>query len=362
MFPDFPITRREDDGGQQQQPGGGPPYASPHASLGGLPQVVPDVIVCAVFMVMYIAFAITNMTILQINLHRRGHKFLFNGMLFGFSFARTVTLILRIVWATRPHNVRLAIAANIFLNAGILIVYVINLFFAQRILRAHQPPLGWDQRLRVALRVLLVVVACALIMTIVSIVLTSYTKNEYTLQACRDILLATSTYLLVFASLPIPVVLLANFLPPHPEREKFGKGTMRAKTDIVLLSSTLCIVIAGFKAGTNWEPPRDLDDPAWYHGTAAFYIFNFSLEIVVLCLLTFTRIDRRFHIPNGSSKPGDYSGLNTLRSIYVKTMRPPPAGSEGTLSHHAVVAPMREAYHRSSTSTYAFDSRVGLVR
>ena len=94
------------------------PYPPTTASLGGLPTVGVDVPLCAVFLVLYIIGAVSHMTILQVNL-RRGHKFVISGLLFGFCMSRLVTMILRIVWATRPTNLRLGIASNVFVYAGV---------------------------------------------------------------------------------------------------------------------------------------------------------------------------------------------------------------------------------------------------
>ncbi|CAJ2512471.1 Uu.00g054860.m01.CDS01 [Anthostomella pinea] len=296
--------------GQQQQEQAGPPYASRTAGLGGLPSVLPDVPVCAVFMLLYAAFAATNMTILQVNL-RRKHKFLLSGLLFGFCMARITTLAVRIGWATHQHNVRLAIAANIFVNVGILIVYIINLIFAQRMLRAKQPRLGWHPSISIALKVLYGGIAAALVCLITSAILGSYTLDAHTLQQCRDIQLTAITYLLVFTTMPLWLLLLAHvLLPRDADQELFGHGSMRSKLIILVLSSCTSVLIAGFKAGAIWSPPRPATDPAWYHSKAAFYVFNFSLEVLVLGLLTLSRIDKRFHIPNGSKGPGDYSGRN----------------------------------------------------
>ena len=78
---------------------------------------------------------------------------------------------------------------------------------------------------------------------------------------------------------------------------------------IVLVVGCLCVTIAGFKTGSAYMPPRPISNPAWYHSKPAFYIFNFGIEISVLCVLTFTRVDKLFYVPNGSSKPGDYTYL-----------------------------------------------------
>jgi hypothetical protein len=61
-----------------------PPYPPRNWSLGGAPTKSTDIPITAVFLVLYVCLAATHMTILQLNL-RRGHKFLFNGALFGTS-------------------------------------------------------------------------------------------------------------------------------------------------------------------------------------------------------------------------------------------------------------------------------------
>ncbi|KAI1765437.1 hypothetical protein GGR53DRAFT_265879 [Hypoxylon sp. FL1150] len=291
---------------QQQQ--AGPPYAPKTAGVGGLPTIIPDVPISAVFLALYVAFAATNMTIFQAN-NKRGHKFIPSAALFGFCMARITTLVLRIAWATHHTNIRLSIATNVFVNAGILVVYVLNLIFAQRILRAKQPRIGWSTPIRVIYRALYVGVAAALIMVITAVTLSVYTLNTYTLQACRDVQLASSTYLLVFTTLPLFVLAAAYLLPRNSaEEETFGSGSMKSKAMIVLVVSCLCILNSGFRSGTAWMPPRPSNDPAWYHGKAPFYVFNFAVEIIILCILTPLRIDKRFHIPDGSKAPGHYSG------------------------------------------------------
>src|ERR1700685_324481 len=109
----------------------GGPYPSTTAGLGGIPAKATDVPVCAVFILLYLSLAVTNGTIFRANL-RKHHKFILSILLTGFCMARVATLVLRISWANRPHNVRLAIAAQIFVNAGVLIIYIVNLILAQR--------------------------------------------------------------------------------------------------------------------------------------------------------------------------------------------------------------------------------------
>ena len=286
----------------------GGPYPSKTAAIGGLPDTQTDIPTDAVFIVLYVCFAATNMTIFQLN-RRKGHKFVPSAATFGFCMARIVTLSLRIAWARTQHNVRLAIAASILVNAGILVVYVINLILAQRILRATHPQIGWNPILRAFCKILYVGIGVALAMVITSAVLTAYTLNLHTKQVCRDIQLAAITYLLVFTCLPAVHVALAVFLPRAQQAEHFGQGSMKSKVIIITCTGSLCMLIAGFKSGSSWMPLRPVTNPPWYDSKACFYIFNFSLEILLLCILTFSRIDKRFHIPDGSKQAGDYTRL-----------------------------------------------------
>ncbi|KAL5363559.1 hypothetical protein BJX96DRAFT_155918 [Aspergillus floccosus] len=285
-----------------------PPAQSATATVGGVPATIPDIPICAVFLALYAGFAATNMTIFRMNL-RRGHKFILSALLFGFCMARITTLVLRIVWSTIPHNTSLAIAANIFVNAGILLVYIINIILSQRILRAKHPRLGWNPVLRGGYKVLYGLIVGALAMVITSVVISTETKNPHIKLQCRDVQLAAVTYLLVFTCIPLIQLAAAFLLQRSTDEESFGQGSMASKSLIVGLSTCICILIAGFKCGTAWSPPRPAAHAAWFHSKASFYVFNFACEILALSLLTLSRFDRRFHVPNGCKGPGDYTRL-----------------------------------------------------
>lgn len=225
--------------------------------------------------------------------------------------ARVATLVLRIAWSTRQHNVRLAIAANILVNAGILIIYVLNLIFAQRILRAEWPRLGWHPAVKVGLTILYSWIGGVLVMVITATVISVYTLNQSTLRAVRDVQLAAVTFLLVFTTLPLWTLAFAELAPRKDGRETFGQGSMLKKKWVVTAVGCLSVTISGFGTGTAWMPPRPITRPAWYHSKAAFYVFHFTLEILILCILTFSRVDKLFFVPNGSKKPGDYTRLRS---------------------------------------------------
>lgn len=257
------------------------------------------------FIVLYAGAVVANMATFKMNM-KKGHKFFFNILLLQFSMARILTCALRIGSAYHPSNISLSIASNIFVNAGILIVYIINLIFAQRVLRARQPELGWHPLLRLVFKVLYVLIAVALVLLITFIVISFYTLDMELRQTARKVQLAGITYFLIFSALPLLILAVTYVLPVSPRAETFGAGSMTSKALIVAVSASLCTLGAGFKAGANWETPRPTTDPAWYQKKAAFWLFLFAIEVVILYFFLAVRIDQRFWIPNGSGKRNTY--------------------------------------------------------
>ena len=64
------------------------------------------------------------------------------GATFGFCMSRIVTFALRIATEKHPANTSLAIAAGIFISAGVILLYIINMNFAQRVVRGYHPRFG----------------------------------------------------------------------------------------------------------------------------------------------------------------------------------------------------------------------------
>ena len=230
-------------------------------------------------------------------------------MLFGFCMSRLVTMILRIVWATRPTNIRLGIAANVFVYAGVLLLFVVNLIFAQRIVRAWHPNSGWHPLFHHAFTALYVLIVLSLCMLIVAVIQSFYTLNRNTSRIDRAIQLYGQTFFCVVSFLPIPVILIGGLLTPRKTRtEKFGSGRFREKIAILLSSTFLLCLGACFRAGTNYAGgTRPINHPAGYQSKACFWIFNFVVELIVILLYVVVRIDKRFWVPDHSKKAGDYS-------------------------------------------------------
>lgn len=285
----------------------GGPYPPRIASLGGRPTKDLDIPISSVFLLLFLGAGVAHMTLFQRN-RSRGHKFIPSAVTFGFCMSRLVANALRIAWACHPDNVRLAIAAEIFVAAGVLLLFILNLLFAQRMLRAAFPKFGWSRALSWMFKGLYVLTILCIAMVITVVVQSSYTLNANTHRIDRDVLLAGTTYFAVISFLPLPIVALVLLFSRGRQIEPFGSGSWYAKGFTVLLAGTLLCLGASFRAGTSWMPPRPITDPAWYDSKACFYVFDFGIGWLVVIVFLLARVDQRFWVPSGSSKVRHYRG------------------------------------------------------
>lgn len=278
------------------------------AGMGLRPTVSLDVPICAVFLVLFLIGAVSHMTLFRRNL-ARGHKFIPSAMTFGFCMSRIVANIIRIAWACHPSNINLAIAAQIFVAAGVLLLFILNLLYAQRMFRAVYPVLGWSRPFSWAFKALYSLIVVTIIMVITCVVQSMYTLNTNTLRIDRDIQLYGQTYFAIVSFFPIPMLLAVLLSRNRKQIEQFGAGSWVAKVFIVGLVASLLCLGASFRAATSWMPPRPSTNPAWYHSKACFYVFDFGIDILVVAIFFVARVDRRFWVPNGSSKVRHYRNL-----------------------------------------------------
>ncbi|KAK5117378.1 hypothetical protein LTR62_005996 [Meristemomyces frigidus] len=290
----------------------GTPYIPQEQGLGLTPSVLPDVPVAAVFLFLFTTAAATHMFLLKYNA-RKGKKFVLCGMLFGFCFTRIFANSARIAWAVHPTSVKLGIAAQVAVYAGIILLFLANLFFTQRIVRAHHPHVGWSTPFSIALPILFVIIVGTILALIVAVIYSFYTLDPFTLHAVHDIQLYGETLYATVAFLPIPVVLasvagrrkLRNTKPV----DKFGEGSMRAKVVIVLVSAVFLCLGASWRSATLYLPAIYLQQtPPWYFSKTCFYFFNFTIEWCIVAFWAIVRIDKRFYIPDGAKGPYSYGG------------------------------------------------------
>ncbi|ROV94288.1 hypothetical protein VMCG_08647 [Cytospora schulzeri] len=284
---------------------GGPPYPLDTAQIGSLPTVSVDVPPLAVFLGIF-----TTSTTISFLLFEQKRRQRLNhtipAILFLFSGERVLTCVLRIAWAIKLVNVRLAVASQIFLQAGVVLLFLSNIILAQRIWWDRKPGARTLLGLRIALTTLSTLTVSSLIMVVTSIIVSVYTVDQDTIRICREIQQAGATYFLILAAMPLAMLAMA-FSPSasstNSQGELYHKNHRMA---IIAVSSVLCVLNAGFKAGVVWAPPRSLLDPAWYHSRTCLYIFGFTMEVLVLILLYATRADLKFAV----TKDGGNANIN----------------------------------------------------
>lgn len=274
----------------------------------GFPKSNTDAAPTAAFLALFFLTALSHMFIFFRN-KKRGHKFLFNGLCIGFCMARVVTSSLRLAWIYNIQSRNLAIAATIFVAAGVLLLFIINLFFAQRILRGLHPHLGWHKGISKAFLVMYLLIIPLLIMVVTATTQSFFTTDKNIVRMDIDMQRGASTYFLVVALLPLPITIFALTYPKATDPDHFGKGSFKLKAAIVMFASTLLTLGAGFRTGTSFETfkPEYATNPPWWNAKWCFYFFNFTLELIVVLMYLVVRIDLVFHIPNGSHGPGSYS-------------------------------------------------------
>jgi hypothetical protein len=240
--------------------------------------------------------------------------------------SRIITCTLRIASILTPANIRLGIAAAIFVAVGVLIVFVVNLIWAQRILRAYHPSVGWHRGVKITYITLYVLVATSLLVVIVAVVQNFYTLRPRTKWIDRALQLYGQTFLAIVSSLPLLVVGLALALP-NRRLEKFGAGKMSMKVGILVTGTILIASGAWYRCGTSWATPVSHSKPLpRYFAKPAFYIFNFGVDILTLYLYAIMRVDLRFHVPNGAKGPGSYTirpdWKNDAAATSMQALRP----------------------------------------
>ncbi|KAF1947843.1 hypothetical protein EJ02DRAFT_461382 [Clathrospora elynae] len=298
----------QDPGSQQARP----PYAPRNVGLGGTPTIVPDVPIAVVFLILYLIFGVIHIKIFKSN-KGRGHKFIFNGAILGLCKIRIITMSLRIAWACYPRNVGLAIAANVFVYVGTIILYMLDWFFVQRIIRAQHTHIGWSTPYRIFHRVGLACLVIVLLMLIIGQIWQFFTLDQEKIHDFHGLFLTAQTYFTIFCLAPAVLVAISLVIP-RTEVEKFGAGRLRNNIIILLVSVTILSIGQIFRCVLAWIPPTPLADVQRgtielprYLTKACFYCFNFGTEIMVIMIFAIVRVDLRFHVPNGSRKSGDYS-------------------------------------------------------
>ncbi|KAI1076786.1 hypothetical protein F5B20DRAFT_593787 [Whalleya microplaca] len=288
-----------------------PPYLSTTAVVGLTPTPLNDDPVAGVLLFFFAGSAVAHAAILGHNRRKREQrKFYFSAMLVALCALRSAALIARVVWASAPDPLTAtapAAAATVMTQTGSVLVFAINIVFALRVLRAYHPAVGWSWGARGVFWFLLAGVLGCLLAIIGATAQSFFTSDVDVRRRDRIVQLVAESYLTALALIPVPVVLLAALLAPRRKCcvEKFGAGRWRTKVALLIFTSLIATLGAGFRVGASFAP-RPADSPAWYHGRAAYYCFNYVTDLVISSTYLLARFDRRFVVPDGARGPGDY--------------------------------------------------------
>lgn len=168
------------------------------------------------------------------------------------------------------------------------------------------PKIGWSMPFSIIIRLMAISVPVLIILQIISIILLFFSTDDASrFNAFETILKFGASYLLILASFPFWAIFLACSIP-GPRPEKFGEGHLRVKTSLVMLAAAMLTTGAIVRTYAFFNPRAPDNDDVLY-SKPIFYTTQFTLEILVVAAYAIVRFDLLFHIPNGSSKPGDYS-------------------------------------------------------
>ncbi|TGO36634.1 hypothetical protein BHYA_0119g00240 [Botrytis hyacinthi] len=277
------------------------PFSPVAAILGGVPNKNVDVPVTVVFLILFFVAAVSHFVRHEIN-SKRGHKFAISDMIFDFCMVRNVTCVMRIVWAFRPQNNSIVVAALIFENAGVVVLFAVNVIFTQRILRATHPNIGWNPVVSKAFLAILISVPFIIFWNIISLTISFFTLNPRSLETTKNLLLFGSCWTLFLSLFPAIFVTLATAIPSSTPVEKFGAGRFRMKPIILMLATALLVTGAITRLlGAVIEKP--ISAPSHLFSKPVFYTTGFMLEIIVVYGYLFLRVDLRFWVPDGAGGP-----------------------------------------------------------
>ncbi|KAL5115658.1 hypothetical protein ACEQ8H_006457 [Pleosporales sp. CAS-2024a] len=297
-----------------------PPYAPMVWLPGGPPVKYVDIPAQVVFMVLFMIGAAIHMKIFRCNLATE-RKFSPTLFIFFFCMERVVTFILRLVSISRPDNIGVSLAAQIFVTAGVLILFVINIVFAMRLVRATHRSFGWHPAFGIAFKLLFVLIGATLITVITATIRTSYTTNNNIRLTDRSLQLYGSTVLAIVATLPLLMTLLTLTIPYSPW-DQFGSGRLRTRVIGLLVSTIFLSIGAWYRCGIAWQAPVPRTQPLPSSlGKAPFYILNFLFEVQTVVMYAVLRVDQRWYIPPSAHGPGSYSNTLSRHAVEIQNLR-----------------------------------------
>ncbi|KAK4159576.1 hypothetical protein QBC43DRAFT_272130 [Cladorrhinum sp. PSN259] len=284
-------------------PDGGPPYPSPTLPIGLTPTPIPDIPLCATFILLYLVYIPLNLVLSPHDLYSRP---IFTVILTVFPVLRIVSLALRIVWSLDRSNLKLEISATVFSFAGVVLLYILDLLSARRYVRDYAV-FGYRPIVKGVFRFGIALIIISLIMGIIVTANVYFVprdnNREEVLKECRDVALVAGTILAVLAFVPVLVVAVVICFKAG-DVVGIEKRRYRARTELLLSTAALLSLEAGFRVGSAYAARPVGEKPGWYESKAAFYCLTYLLELLVIYSLLAARLDGRFRKRRVETGPG----------------------------------------------------------
>jgi hypothetical protein len=194
-----------------------------------------------------------------------------------------------------------------------VVLFAVNILFTARLVRGMHPALGWNPIFKTFSRILAFSVPTVVILNILALSFMFFSPLDTTrFEGAEKLLKFGLSWNMFLSVYPVITLLIVSMLPVpigSPPPEQFGYGPLRIKVAMVAYASTTLSVGAAIRLAALLNP-QPADNTAIIFSREVFYTVGFTLEILIVALFAVGRIDLRFHVPNGSSRPGDYSRRN----------------------------------------------------
>lgn len=168
------------------------------------------------------------------------------------------------------------------------------------------PSFGWHPSFDVYSLALIWSCPFVTAMNAIAIIIVYFSDTNPTRAERTEIALKVgSCWNMMLVATPLLWILLSS-ATPGPQPESFGSGGIRQKATLLVSSAALMTVAAAVRLTISVTD----EVPEYLVSKATLFTTQFMLEIMVVAAYALLRVDLLFHIPNGASRPGDYS-INT---------------------------------------------------
>ncbi|KAK9358339.1 hypothetical protein V1504DRAFT_461498 [Lipomyces starkeyi] len=317
------------------------------AIFGDYPVRKDDIAGSVVCIVCFFVLAVTNMTIFRRN-RARGHKFIPSGAMFGLCMARIVTFSMRVAYTTHLSNVNISIASSIFIAAGVVILFVLNILFSQRVFTAQHPSRAYVGSLFFNIMKIYYFSIIAFLIVLIISTGVYYHTNATVMKGIAQFRKVAMVYFTIAAFLPTLIVTAAYAIPRSkqdrtwpvhyahwigkysgvyspdprnmPSASEFyseihegdtrtpvhvippsDRGAREVSLVLIIVPSVLLTFATAVRTVSTFKSAVEIFKP-WYDYRVTMYLCIALVELSVEITWIVGRVDLRFYIPDNDKQ------------------------------------------------------------